>query len=243
MLTATLLTAALVVAGCSDGGKSFPDIAASGAPDAPEQHVPVLAVFDEGVDLAQIPIADLPDPEWVGATSADHGIPARAVAAYAGAAIRVSGTSPDCGLGWNTLAGIGAVESFHGRYGDSDIEPDGLVDPPVIGIPLDGGPGVAEISDTDGGDMDGDDEWDRAVGPMQFIPETWSWIGQDGNMDGVADPHHIDDAALSAAALLCHTGGEIVSDEGWNTAVMGYNQSVAYAREVAEYATQYWAET
>lgn len=236
-----LLTTALVITGCSTSGKSFPDIAGAGAPDAPEQHVPVLAVFDEGADLAEIPIAQLPDPEWVGATSADHDIPARAVAAYAGAAIRVSVTSPDCGLGWNTLAGIGAVESFHGQYGDSGIEPDGLVHPPIIGIPLDGSRGVEEIPDTDGGEIDGDDTWDRAVGPMQFIPETWSWIGQDGNKDGVADPHHIDDAALSAAELLCHTGGEIVSNEGWNKAVMSYNQSVAYAREVAEHAERYWA--
>lgn len=236
-----LLTTALVITGCSTSGKSFPDIAGAGAPDAPEQHVPVLAVFDEGADLAEIPIAQLPDPEWVGATSADHDIPARAVAAYAGAAIRVSVTSPDCGLGWNTLAGIGAVESFHGQYGDSGIEPDGLVHPPIIGIPLDGSRGVEEIPDTDGGEIDGDVTWDRAVGPMQFIPETWSWIGQDGNKDGVADPHHIDDAALSAAELLCHTGGEIVSNEGWNKAVMSYNQSVAYAREVAEHAERYWA--
>ena len=38
------------------------------------------------------------------------------------------------------------------------------------------------------GRLDGDDTWDRAVGPMQFIPSTWAWSGRDGDGDGVAQP-------------------------------------------------------
>src|SRR5687767_9098537 len=63
--------------------------------------------------------------------------------------------------------------------------------------------GFASIVDTDGGVLDGDARWDRAVGPMRFIPSTWQLVGRDGNGDGIADPFSIDDAALSAAAYLC----------------------------------------
>lgn len=236
--TAAVLTTALVLTGCSSKGADSQLTPDAGYPDAPEQHVPVAVAVD-GPEITDTPIAQLPDPEWVGATAAELGIPARALAAYAGASIRLSVTSPDCGLGWNTLAGIGEVESMHGSYGGSALDGDGLVDPPIIGIPLDGGPGVMEIPDTDNGELDGDNEWDRAVGPMQFIPETWDWIGQDGNMDGVADPQNIDDAALSAADMLCRTSGETVTDTGWNEAVTTYNRSVQYARDVAGHATRY----
>ena len=82
------------------------------------------------------------------------------------------------------------------------IGDDGVADPAIIGIALDGSSTDA-ITDTDGGELDGDAEWDRAIGPMQFIPETWQALALDGNGDGVLDPQQIDDAALTAAAALC----------------------------------------
>ena len=45
--------------------------------------------------------------------------------------------------------------------------------------------------------------YDRAVGPMQFIPSTWSVIGVDGDNDGKRNPQDIDDAALATAVYLC----------------------------------------
>jgi membrane-bound lytic murein transglycosylase B len=49
---------------------------------------------------------------------------------------------------------------------------------PIYGIPLDGRDGVAVVRDTDHGKLDGDPNFDRAVGPMQFIPSTWGTTTQ-----------------------------------------------------------------
>lgn len=205
-----------------------------GYPAAPAQQVAESGLA--GPDLADRPIAELPDPSWVARTAERTGIPARVVTAYAGASLRMSTDRPACGIGWNTLAGIGAVESVHGSYGGASVSPDGVVGPPITGVPLDGSEGVMAIPDTDGGLLDGDTEWDRAVGPMQFIPTTWEQYAQDGNGDGEADPHHIDDAVLTAAVYLCERGETLTTDDGWNTAVTAYNRSRPYAHDVAERA-------
>ena len=55
----------------------------------------------------------------------------------------------------------------------NSLSAEGLAQPGIYGAPLDGN-GVAKISDTDNGPLDKDTVWDRAVGPMQFIPGTWT---------------------------------------------------------------------
>ena len=60
--------------------------------------------------------------------------------------------------------------------------------PGIFGIALDGSHHTAVVRDTDGGQYDGDTTWDRAVGPMQFIPSTWSLVGVDGDSE-LAGPH------------------------------------------------------
>jgi len=132
---------------------------------------------------------------------AASGIPSTALIAYRNAAARVAQTMPGCGLGWPLLAAIGRVESDHGRFAGAVLHSDGLSTPPVIGIALDGH-GTALIRDTDGGRLDGDTVYDRAVGPMQFIPSTWAGWGVDMNADGRADPFNIFDAAGAAADYL-----------------------------------------
>ena len=64
-------------------------------------------------------IATLADADWLESTAAATGIPSRALAAYAGAAIVKAGAMPECGISWNTIAAIGATESDHGRHGGS----------------------------------------------------------------------------------------------------------------------------
>lgn len=180
---------------------------------------------------------------WSEPISADTRIPGQALRAYANAELIATDAWPECNLNWTTLAGIGWVETRHGTYSGnlfsgSTIQEDGVVTPPITGIPLDGTGGTAEIRDTDGGELDGDTVYDRAVGPMQFIPESWGRHGLDASGDGVADPHQIDDAALSAANLLC-SGRDLSTPEGWTSAVESYNMSRQYVIDVRNAAASY----
>ncbi|WP_210648964.1 lytic transglycosylase domain-containing protein [Nocardioides sp. SYSU D00065] len=209
-------------------------------PRSSEQQVPVVP-RDDHVGAATSTasgVAELADPAWVSASAAALDIPPRALAAYAGASVAVTDTHPGCGLGWNTLAAIGEVESEHGTIGRSVLDDDGDTDPPILGVPLDGD-GVAEIPDTDDGSLDQDAEWDRAVGPMQFIPSTWEEHATDGNGDGVPDVHNLDDAALTAAAYLCSTGTDLTQPDDWTAAITSYNPDAGYHNRVAEAATRY----
>jgi membrane-bound lytic murein transglycosylase B len=254
---AAALAAVLILGGCGLTDRAVPPTPELGYPPAPRQVLPDAVLDADASD--ETPLADLADPAWLRETAERTGIQRRTLAAYAGAALRVAQAEPGCGLGWNTLAGIGAVESVHGTYLGARVRADGAVLPQIIGIPLDGREGVKAIPDSDGGELDGDTEWDRAVGPMQFIPTTWAAYAQDGNLDGRADPHQIDDAALTAARYLCDPGAELVdelvdasggditaadfgdltTDDGWRTALTAYNRSVSYARDVAGHAEAY----
>lgn len=192
------------------------------APDAPP--LPAAQPADAG-DMPRVV-----DSEWLDATAESTGIPRRALQAYVGAAVWAGENQSSCGLGWNTLAAVGEVETNHGRTDGSRIEESGDVSKPIIGARLDGR-GVREIEDTDDGELDDDGEFDRAVGPMQFIPQSWAAHSRDGNGDGVEDPQNIDDAAITAAAYLC-TGGSLSSAPGWEKAVMSYNSSLDYVEAV-----------
>lgn len=183
-------------------------------------------------------VVELPDPEWVATVAERTGIPSRALSAYAGAALRISAEQPGCGLGWNTLAGIGAVETEHGTVHGGSISPGGMARPTIIGIALDGTASEA-IRDTDGGVLDADAVWDRAVGPMQFIPETWAMFASDGSGDGLTDINNIDDAALTAGRYLCASGGTLADPSGWIAAISSYNSAVEYNNKVAAAATTY----
>ena len=72
------------------------------------------------------------------------------------------------------------VETRHGTYGGTELSPAGITGERILGIALTGGGGTAHIPDSDGGRLDGDTVYDRAVGPMQFIPSTWARWAEDG---------------------------------------------------------------
>jgi membrane-bound lytic murein transglycosylase B len=216
-----------------------------GLPDVispPEEPAPAWAPPAEPPTAAATPgggVAGLVDQGWVATTSTATGIPERALAAYAGAALAKAAAMPECGLAWNTLAAIGAVESDHGRHGGSAVGPDGSVAPPIYGPPLDGGDGVEHIPDSDGGTIDGDATIDRAAGPFQLIPQTWRNWHTDGNGDGVEDPQNIQDAAIATANYLCRVSIGIDTEQGWIAAVSGFNSPQSYRDAVARLAVRY----
>ncbi|WP_371177175.1 hypothetical protein ABYF34_01140 [Buchananella felis] len=187
-------------------------------------------------------LTELVDAKWLRQTARATGVPERALAAYAGAAIHLEQTQPACRLGWNTLAAIGQVESEHGSLNGAKLTASGEVKPGIRGVQLRGqeeaGQSLARIPDTDGGRVDDDPQWDRAVGPMQFLPGTWASYASDGNADGVASPDQLDDAALAAARYLCSAGRDLSVAENWIAAVKAYNDSAEYNNRVADAAQQ-----
>ncbi|MFI6356666.1 lytic transglycosylase domain-containing protein [Streptomyces sp. NPDC050743] len=156
-------------------------------------------------------------------------LPATVFAAYRRAEEELARTAPGCRLRWQLLAAIGQVESGQARGGR--VTPDGTTVTPVLGPRLTGG-AFAVVPDTDGGAYDGDAVYDRAVGPMQFIPSTWARWGADGNGDGRADPDNVYDAALAAGRYLCAGGRDLSNPADLDRAVLGYNHSDAYLRTV-----------
>ncbi|WP_409468695.1 lytic transglycosylase domain-containing protein [Streptomyces sp. HC307] len=156
-------------------------------------------------------------------------LPASVFAAYRRAETRLAHSAPGCRLRWQLLAAIGQVES--GQAGGGRVDADGTTLTPIRGPRLDG-VSFALIRDSDGGAYDGDVVYDRAVGPMQFIPSTWAVWGADGNGDGRADPHNIFDAALAAGRYLCAGGRDLSVPGDLDAAILGYNHSRAYLRTV-----------
>ena len=217
-----VIAATLLLAGCAAPSAPAPQWAPAAEPP------PRIGTW-EGV------VTDLVDPAWVQRVAAATGIPERALAAYAGAALLTEEVNPGCGIAWNTLAALGAVESDHGRHDGSALDADGTAQPGIFGIALDGGD-TDEITDTDGGEIDGDAVHDRAVGPMQMIPESWRNWGFDGNNDGVRDAQNIDDASVAAANYLCRASRDTApmsTLEGWRAGIVAYNSAPSYIDAVA----------
>jgi len=183
-----------------------------------------------------------------GAPVAGAALPASVFAAYRHAEAELTRTASGCRLRWQLLAAIGQVESGQARGGR--VTADGTTVAPILGPRLDGG-AFAVVRDTDHGVYDGDTAYDRAVGPMQFIPSTWARWGTDGNGDGRADPDNVFDAALAAGRYLCAGWGHLPLERSreWgrdlsdpaelDRAVLGYNHSEAYLRTVRAWYAYY----
>lgn len=153
---------------------------------------------------------------------------------------RASGNAP-CHIPWWLLAGVGRIESGHGTAHGSRLTDTGDTTTHIIGIPLNGSRGTAAINDTDGGRLDADGTWDRAVGPMQFIPGTWRRWEADGNGDGEMDPHNLYDAAGAAANYLCNVRGDVNTDIDARVALLAYNRSNPYGLLVLDQGHRYRA--
>ncbi|HEX7308383.1 lytic transglycosylase domain-containing protein [Lentzea sp.] len=241
----------LASAGASTPWYAPPDTASS-SPDEPPRTALSSAGWDHGA--AWVPAAEVveqraaapvvaavkPGPGHgavVAPGAGVQGIPGNVLGAYRAAAEFAARTSPRCNLPWHLLASIGRIESRHARGGRTDAA--GTTSPAILGPVLAGGPGMAAIRDTDGGRWDGDGQWDRAVGPMQFIPGTWAYYGTDGNGDGIASPHNVFDATAAAARYLCSGGLDMSRPNDARAAVFRYNHSDSYVRTVIAWSEAY----
>lgn len=166
-----------------------------------------------------------------------QGIPRSVLRAYRLTERQMHRDEPRCGVTVALLAAIGRVESNHARGGDVDRA--GTTRHPILGPRLDGSFGFATIRDTDSGRYDGDSAWDRAVGPMQFIPSTWARWGTDGNGDGVASPHNLHDATLAAGNYLCAGDRDLRRPGDLRAAILSYNHSEQYLRVVLAWMRVY----
>ena len=161
-------------------------------------------------------------------TASTSGIPSAALSAYQRAETVINAADKSCNLTWQLIAAIGRVESNHGRANGNVLDNTGLAVPGIYGIALNGSNKTTEILDTDAGQFDNDTTYDRAVGPMQFIPSTWSVVGVDADGDGVRNPQDVDDAALGTAVYLCSGSDDLGTDAGRQAAVFRYNHSQSY---------------
>jgi len=168
------------------------------------------------------------DKARVVSTVSTSGIPAAALSAYQRAETVINSADPACHLTWQLIAAIGRVESDHGRTHGNTLDAQGVARPGIYGPALDGHGGTTKIPDSDAGQFDADNAWDRAVGPMQFIPSTWSVVGVDADGDGRRDPQDIDDAALASAVYLCSGDEDLGTTAGQHAAVFRYNHSESY---------------
>jgi hypothetical protein len=173
------------------------------------------------------------------ASESTSGIPAAALAAYQRAETVINSADKSCHLPWQLLAAIGRVESDHGRVNGNTLDDQGLATPGIYGIPLNGNNHTQAIRDTDAGQYDADSRWDRAVGPMQFIPSTWSVVGVDGDNDGKRNPQDIDDAALASAVYLCSGKDDLATETGLRSSIYRYNHSDEYVDLVLSFMDAY----
>lgn len=176
-----------------------------------------------------------PAPAAVVSSPGTLRIPMMALNAYQNAERMMAGAHPGCGISWNLLAGIGRIESMHANGGATDAS--GAAVRPIYGPALDGtlpGNEVIELGRSANRVV-----YARAMGPMQFLPGTWSRYASDGNGDGKADVQNLFDSSLAAARYLCSGGLNLRAQSQVMTAILRYNNSVAYAQNVLGWAAAY----
>jgi membrane-bound lytic murein transglycosylase B len=179
--------------------------------------------------------AAAPPPAKVVNSPGALGIPAIALSAYRNAEQMMAASYPSCGISWNLLAGIGRIESMHANGGATDAR--GAAIRPIYGPALDGTlPGNEVIVQSSIGDRV---TYARAMGPMQFLPGTWARYASDGDGDGVADPQNLYDSTLAAARYLCSGGLDLRDQSQVLAAILRYNNSMPYARNVLGWAAAY----
>lgn len=174
--------------------------------------IPVMLVFTAFVSVMAAVIGTSKcsgiDAERAPGTHARQGIPANYLALYRDA-------GRDYRVPWQILAGVGSIETDHGRSHASGVRS-----------------GVNSF-----GCCSGPMQFNTRDGP----PSTWDRYGVDGNRDGTTDIYDPEDAIPSAAnylrTLLRHADGNL------SQAILGYNHSQTYVNDVLARARHYAGQT
>jgi cell wall-associated NlpC family hydrolase len=196
--------------------------------------VPALVIVSE---------VDPTSPSATAPVASVGGIAPRMMTAYVRAAGLMSTMVPSCkGMTWELIGGIAKVESDNAA--GRTIADDGLITPSILGPRLDGsgaGGNTTPVRDTDAGKWDGDTEFDRAVGPTQFLPSTFAGYAARVRPDNPAgaNPNNADDESLATALYLCGNGRDLTDQSQLRSAVYSYNASQAYVDEVLNWASLY----
>jgi membrane-bound lytic murein transglycosylase B len=146
--------------------------------------------------------------------------------AYRSAAFELSLEQPRCEMPWELLAGIGRVESHNADNGDVDIF--GTARHAIYGPALNGTLAGNEVVHNHGGG------YQRAEGPMQFMPGTWARYAKPG-----ANPQNLFDAAYAAGNYLCSGGLDMGNPAQRTKAILRYNHSMAYVANATAWAHSY----
>jgi hypothetical protein len=166
-------------------------------------------------------------------------IPEQALAAYQRAEVVLAEALPTCHLDAALLAGIGKVETDHGRYGAWKLGPRARMFPDLVGAPVDRR--SRPQPDSDGGTWDHDPNADLPLGPLQIEPSAWQETAVDGDGDGIRSPFDLDDAALSLGVLLCADGADLADPTARDATLRALNDRPAFVNAVEAYRTAYAA--
>ena len=236
----------LILAGAVGASAPSPNAPASGAAVTPLAAVEPSQRDGSGASVVAVtktPTAlhiatanvSAPPPAVVVNSPGTLRIPAMALTAYRNAERMMAAAYPGCGVSWNLLAGIGRIESMHANGGATDAR--GTAVRPIYGPKLDGSlPGNEIIVQSRTADRV---TYARAMGPMQFLPGTWSRYASDGDGDGKAEVQNLFDSTLAAARYLCSGGLNLRDQSHVMAAILRYNNSMAYARNVLGWAGAY----
>lgn len=235
VITPVVLAGAVAAAPGTIGAPAGTPEAAPSAPAPQSSGFAVVAAAKPPADFRFAGTTFSAPPAAVVNAPGGMRIPAMALSAYRKAEQAMAVAAPGCGISWNLLAGIGRIESSHANGGATDAR--GTAIRPIYGPALDGTlPGNEIIVQSNAG---GRAVYARAMGPMQFLPGTWSRYASDGDGDGKADPQNLFDATLSAARYLCSGGLNLRNQSQTLTAILRYNNSIAYAQNVMGWAAAY----